>query len=220
MSDQGGQLNATSGLAPLGLGGVSSGDFFGAILQELGTLKLQSGGDREKVVQVLIARLHDQGLITPHDVERLQALSTVVFAKTRGELGAAEFAGRVRSAHRATLTDSDSSEVARSIMSVLSEVSVSSALGEVNPREAQPGMPPAAEGQAPNSDPLAGEGATSSLPASDDAPTMIVDEGIILEGAMLGAGIGGLLGGPVGGVVGGTLGTIVGGFVAVFEAIF
>jgi hypothetical protein len=178
-----------------GLDAASAGDLLAAAWQQYADVRAAHQGDRQQEVNDLIARLHAADLITVTDVDTLRYVSDGVFAKTRGVLSAPALGERIRSVNIAAAADPSSSQVTLAVLAVVAKATT----------------PP--EPTAPNADP----GGTA--PLSSSVPTMVADEGIILEGAMLGAGVGGFLGGPLGGLVGGVLGTIIGSFIAVIDAI-
>jgi hypothetical protein len=196
------------------LGGASAGAMFTAVWQEYAAVKASHQGDRSQVVSDLIGRLHASELITTADVKQLRYVADGVFAKTRGDLSAAALSGRIRSTHDAVAADTNSSQVAVAVLSVLAESNAMAT--QAQPTAAAPAGP-GPQGDEPEFVPNLDPSSITLL--SSNVPTMVADEGIILEGAMLGAGAGGLLGGPVGGVLGGLLGTIIGGFIAVIDAI-
>jgi hypothetical protein len=188
---------ADLGEALRGLDAASAGDLLASAWQQYADVRALHQGDRQQQVHDLITRLHSANLITVSDVDTLRSVSDDVFAKTRGELSAPALSERISSANGAAAADPSSSQVTLAVLSVVAKATTAA--------------PP--EGTVPAADP----GGTT--PLSSSVPSMQADEGIILEGAMLGAGVGGLLGGPIGGVVGGVLGSIIGGFIAVIDAI-
>ena len=169
---------------PAGPIGPSAGEFFAAKLPELVALRLQSGGDRQQFIKALMLSLQKDGLITFQDVEQLEKVSDIVFAKVRGEFGVNEYAIKIRTMNRDMVREKNPSQIALSIMSILAEASVAAVLRESagikewQPLEQEQGPLTQESRPLPNFD-------TGSLPmksADGHIPSMELDEGIILEG--------------------------------------
>jgi uncharacterized membrane protein len=173
------------------MAGSSAGELYGAILQELQTMRKQSGGDPVQVTKSLLLRLQTNELVTSREHEQLGKVADLLFAQARGEIGAAEVAVQVRSLYQAMLADKSSSQTALSIMSIVADSSVTSVLRSVAlPKE---GEQPAQDG--------------GVLFASEEVTTALIFGGAI-AGAIAGDIIGGPLGGAVGAIVGGLAGLI------------